>query len=210
MKKIAIYGFGGFGREIEMLINQINDHKKEWEIIGYFDDDSNKKSSKIIGNIDLLNNYDEQINVVLAIGNSNIRERIYNKITNKNVIYPTLIHPSVKIKKYQNVSISEGCLICANTIITTDITINKFAVINICCTIGHDAIIGNFCSFMPSVNISGETIINDSVYMGTNSVIINDKTIGKNSIIGAGAVVVNNIPENSLAVGTPAKVIKKI
>jgi serine acetyltransferase len=61
---------------------------------------------------------------------------------------------------------------------------------------------------MPGVNISGEVIINENVYVGTGAKIINQLEIGSNSIIGAGAVVSKSIPDNCTAVGIPAKPIK--
>ena len=67
---------------------------------------------------------------------------------------------------------------------------------------------GDFVSIMPGVNVSGDVIISSNTFIGTGVTIINQKSIGKNSIIGGGAVVVKDIPDNSLAVGNPAKVIK--
>ena len=75
-------------------------------------------------------------------------------------------------------------------------------------TVGHDTVIGHFSSFMPSVNISGEVTIEDGVYAGTGVKIINQLSIGKNTIVGAGAVVAKSLPANCTAVGVPAKVIK--
>jgi acetyltransferase-like isoleucine patch superfamily enzyme len=68
--------------------------------------------------------------------------------------------------------------------------------------------IGDYCSFMPSVNISGEVVIEDLVYVGTGAKIINKVNVGKNTIIGAGTVVTKSLPSNCTAVGIPAKVVK--
>ena len=76
------------------------------------------------------------------------------------------------------------------------------------CTVGHDAMIDNYCSFMPSVNISGEVKVGEVVFVGTGAQIINQVEIGYNTIIGAGATVVKSLPANCTAVGMPAKPIK--
>jgi sugar O-acyltransferase (sialic acid O-acetyltransferase NeuD family) len=123
------------------------------------------------------------------------------------LVFPTLIHPSV-ILSDDLVSIAKGCIICAGTIITCNISIGKFVTINLLCTVGHDTVIEEFSSFMPSVNISGEVRIEKSVYVGTGAKIINQLTIGKYTIVGAGAVVSKSLPENCTAVGIPAKPIK--
>lgn len=76
------------------------------------------------------------------------------------------------------------------------------------CTVGHDTLIENYSSFMPSVNISGEVHIQEGVYIGTGAKIINQLEIGQYTIVGAGAVVSKSLPEHCTAVGIPAKPIK--
>jgi sugar O-acyltransferase (sialic acid O-acetyltransferase NeuD family) len=130
-----------------------------------------------------------------------------SKITKQNLFYPVLIHPSCYIGTDQ-VIIGEGSIVCAGTIITVNIDIGKHVILNLACTVGHDTIIEDYCSFMPSVNISGEVKIGNGVYCGTGAKIINQLEIGENSIIGAGAVVSKTLPANCTAVGIPAKPIK--
>ena len=79
---------------------------------------------------------------------------------------------------------------------------------NLDCTIGHDAIINDYSTILPSVNVSGAVTIGECVSVGTGSAIIQGLSIGDNTVIGAGSVVVKDIPENTVAVGVPAKVIK--
>jgi sugar O-acyltransferase (sialic acid O-acetyltransferase NeuD family) len=146
--------------------------------------------------------------IVCAVAAPQIKEQIINRITNKNIKFPILIHPNALIGNRQYVSIGEGSIITAGTIITQNIRIGKHVILNLLCTVGHDTIIGDFSSFMPSVNISGEVVIHNNVYVGTGAKIINQLTIGQHSIIGAGAVVSKNIPERCTAVGVPAKPIK--
>ncbi len=77
------------------------------------------------------------------------------------------------------------------------------------CTIGHDCSIGDFVTLYPGVSISGNVVIGDFVSMGTKSCVIENTNIGSGSFIGAGAVVIDDIERNVVAVGVPAKVIKK-
>ncbi|HFS67691.1 MAG TPA: acetyltransferase [Flavobacteriia bacterium] len=211
MKKIAIIGAGGFGREVKNLIEQINKHIEEYIIIGFFDDNIDKYAQisglPVLGKISEINNINTETYLVFGIGDPKFKQKIFKTIKNKNIIFPTLIHPSV-IKNNNNIKIGDGSIICAGTILTCDIVIGNFVLLNLCCTVGHDAIIKNFSSFMPSVNISGEVIIEDCVYVGTGATIINKIKIGENSIIGAGALVSKKIPSNCTAVGIPAKPIK--
>lgn len=211
MKKIAIFGAGGFGREVEWLIEEINAAGGDWKFIGFFDDDfSNVKhidSKLFLGDSSALNNYSEELHIVFAIGNPLIKKKIIGQISNPNLKFPVLIHPNVVFGK-RNVTIGEGSIICAGCIITIDINIGKHVILNLSCTVGHDSIIGDYSSFMPTVNISGEVLLGECVYVGTGAKIINQLEIGEGTIVGAGAVVAKTLPRMCTAVGIPAKPIK--
>ena len=96
--------------------------------------------------------------------------------------FPTLIHPSAMMGNNEYLKIGRGCIICAGCIVTTNIEIKDFVILNLACTVGHDTRIGNYASFMPSCNISGEVNIGDCVYCGTGVKIINRIEIGEYSI----------------------------
>ena len=213
MKDIAIYGAGGFGKEVLTLINDINKVEKLWNIVGFFDDGCKKgdiiNGITVLGTTQDLNNWNKEISVVIAIGNTIVKKKIIDNINNQYVDYPTIIHPTVLIGDQNYVKIGKGCIICANNIITTNIEIGDFVILNLACTVGHDTTIGNYTAFMPTCNISGEVKINDCVYCGTGVKIINQLEIGENSVIGAGAVVVKDVEANTVVAGVPAKVLRK-
>ena len=212
MKKIAIVGAGGFGREVKMLIEQINQNEKQYEIIGFYDDNIESgtviNGFKVLGSIYGLVQIDYNLEVVISIADPKIKKKIYDTLKfNNSLNFPSLIHPNVLIGK-DEVLIGFGCIICASNIITVNIDIGNFVILNLGCTVGHDTKIGDYSSFMSSVNISGEVIIENSVYVGTGAKIINLLTIGNSTIVGAGAVVSKSLPEKCTAVGIPAKPIK--
>lgn len=216
--KIAIYGSGAFGREVAMLIEQINEatesapHAGGWDLVGFFDDATPATTSingyAFLGNMDTLNQHQEKLAVVIAVGNPVAKRNIHLRIANPNIYYPTLIHPTVLTGKKELVSIGEGCIITAYNVITVNVHIGRFVILNLTCTVGHDCIIGDYVSVMPGVNISGSVSIKEGVYLGTNATIINNLEVGENTIVGAGAVVSKSLPANCTAVGVPAKPIK--
>lgn len=212
MKKIVIVGAGGFGREVKMLIDQINLHSKEFEFLGFYDDGIAKSTEingfHVLGSVSDLVKIDHELSVVVSIADPAIKMKIHKILKyNTNLNFPSLIHPNVLIGG-DNVFIGNGCIICASNIITVNINIGNFVILNLGCTTGHDTTIGDYCSFMPSVNISGEVVIEDLVYVGTGAKIINLLSIGKSTIVGAGAVVSKSLPAHCTAVGIPAKPIK--
>jgi len=212
MKDIAIFGAGGFGREVKTIIDAINKEDNDtYNFIGFFDDGLEKgtlvNGFPILGGIHELNTHVSELAVCISIGDPGIKKAILSKINNRNIIYPSLIHPNASITK-DYVTFGNGCIICEGTIITCNITIGNFVIFNLLCTVGHDTVIDDYSAFMPSVNISGEVHIHEGVYVGTGAKIINQLEIGEGTIVGAGAVVSKSLPPKCTAVGIPAKPIK--
>lgn len=212
MKNIAIFGAGGFGREVKTIIDAINKINKDtYNFIGFYDDGIERgtiiNGYPVLGGVNEINQVELDLSLVVSIGDPKIKKIILSKITNSNISYPTIIHPNASISN-DDVQIGKGSIVCEGTIITCNIKIGEFVIFNLMCTVGHDTIIDNYCAFMPSVNISGEVKINQGVYVGTGAKIINLLEIGENTVVGAGAVVSKSLPTNCTAVGIPAKPIK--
>jgi sugar O-acyltransferase (sialic acid O-acetyltransferase NeuD family) len=209
MKKLVLIGAGGFGREVAWLVDRINQHSPTWELLGFVDDDVSKVDTMfynlpIIGNVEWLNHQSDEIFAACCIGNTRIREAVVSRLEGRK--FATLIDPTVIKSNFAD--IGNGSIICAGTIITVDINIGNHVIINLDCTIGHDAIIEDFSTVYPSVNISGNVKIKKLSEIGTGSQIIQGLEIGYHAIVGAGSVVVKDLPASCTAVGCPAKPIK--
>ena len=211
-RDIAIYGAGGFGREVLALVEQLNFGVFMYNFVGFFDDGKAKgemvNGFPVLGGMEELNRWDRPLCLALAIGSPAVKKKVFERITNPLVSFPSLIHPSVMVGDEDYVRIEEGCIICGGTIITVNIVIHRFVILNLSCTVGHDTEIGAFSSFMPTVNISGEVSVGEGVYVGTGAKIINQLEIGEWTTVGAGAVVAKSLPPRCTAVGVPAKPIK--
>ena len=211
MKNIIIIGAGGVGREVSLIIEKINKLKATWNLIGFIDDNINGwnriiNGYQIIGGMDLLETLPLDTYVVIAIANYNVKKKIVNKI-NKKFKFATIIDPKVYIHDYM--TIGEGTIIYEGAIITANIQVGNHVIISPKCGIGHDSIIKDYVSLLWNVNVSGNDVIEEGVMMGSGSTIIQGKKIGKGSIIGAGAVVIDDIDSFTTAVGVPAKVVKE-
>lgn len=209
MKKLILVGASGFGREVAWLVERINKDNQEREIVGFLDDNEELKGEKIngytvLGNIESVANY-KDLYFVCCIGSSRIRKKVIENLKSNypSIKFATLIDPSVYISKYTKVG--EGSIICAGTILTVNINIGNHVIINLDCTIGHDAEIQDYVTLYPSVNISGLTKINGNTEIGTGSQVIQSISIGSNIIIGAGSCVVRNILDEGTYIGIPAR-----
>lgn len=213
MKSIVIIGAGGFGREVHWLIKQINREKEEWNFLGYIDDNvevgTEINGKKVLGNLDYLLNQKENLSVAIAIGNAKVRKQLVERLSkNQKLEYPNLIAPDVYID--ETVQLGKGNIITSGNILTVNIKIEDFNIINLSCTIGHDVEFDSFVTVYPCANISGNVDIAAECELGTNSCIIQGIKIGRETIIGAGAVVIRNIEGKCTAVGNPVRIIKRI
>lgn len=214
MENIVVIGAGGFGREVLMLINHINANKPSFHCLGFFDDSKEKGSLinglPVLGKVQDLVHVSDKTAVAFGIGNPKVKKKLVESIIgNQQLYFPTLIHPSVIIG-HPHVQLGRGTVLCANVILTVNISIGDFVTLNLGCTVGHDTIIGNYSAFMPGCDIAGEVVVGNEVYGGMGSRIINQTKVGDRVILGSGAVVVKDIQENTLAVGMPAKSIKTL
>ena len=212
MKDLIIFGASGFGREVAWAVERLNKVTPTWNLLGFMDDADDIQGTEINGYKVLGKTADVGIYpdayFVVAVGASRTREKIVTnmKTVNPSIKFGTIIDPSVEMSDL--VTIGEGTIICAHTIITVNIEIGAHVIINLDCTIGHDAVLQDFVTLYPSVNVSGITNIGHAVELGTGMQIIQGKTVGDYSIVGAGAVVVKDIPAKCTAVGSRAKPIK--
>ena len=194
--ELAIIGAGGFAREIKAAIGDPS-------IKFFIDDKYMNTKSGVYG----LSQFDpEKYQVVVAVGDPTDRADIIGRLP-KNTQYFTFIDPSAQIHD-DNIQIGEGSIICAGTIITTNIKIGKHAHLNLLTTIGHDTQIGDYFTTAPGAKISGNCIIKDRVYFGTNSSVRQKVDICNDVTIGLNAGVVKNINESGVYVGVPARKIK--
>ncbi len=208
LKEIAVIGAGGFGREVRWLIERINQVNPTWNFVGFYDDAfdaDNRENELIIGPVSDLIDRKEPLSVVCAIGSPPVRKRVIEYIEgNTNLSFPFLIDPAAIVG--ESCEVSEGCIICANTVVTTDVVIGAHVHINLNCTVGHNAVIGRFSTVYPLVSISGDTSLGEVSEFGTNSTILQSLTIANQTRVGAGAVVTKDIEEpNYTYVGVPAR-----
>lgn len=205
MKDIVIVGASGFAQEIKWLIDRINAVAPYWNFLGYID--NNAHDCNVIGDDTYLFNYSKELYVAIAIADTDLRARLAEFYSgNRMLRFPNLTDPSVILS--ESVSTGVGNIICAGCILTVGVELGSFCIINLDCTIGHGAVIENFVTVNPGVNISGNARLEKGVNLGTGSQILQGRCVGMNTVIGAGSVVLRDIPNDCTAVGVPAKIIK--
>ncbi|MDD5453908.1 MAG: acetyltransferase [Candidatus Ratteibacteria bacterium] len=210
--KVYILGAGGFAREV---LNIFTDLGAESSVRGFIEESISRVGKRLNGKdihssiiLNPSTGLDpKETNLICAIGTP-LRKRWIEETKAQGYDYIAVVHPSTINSRW--ITLGEGVIICAGNILTSQISIGNHSIINLGCTIGHDVSIGKYTTVSPGVHISGKVTIGDECFIGTGSVIVEKVSIGNRSFIGAGAVVTKDIPEDTLAMGVPAKLIRTL
>lgn len=206
---LIIVGAGGMGRDVFTWLSQEIKNKKGFRIKGFLDDNPQILRTlsypvKLIGSI---SDYQPKINesLILAILDPKIKKKIVESLMQKGANFYNLIYPSTVMGT--NVRIGRGCIICPNCLLGNDLTIGNFVFINANSTIGHGGIIGDYTSINGSVDITGNVEVGHSCLFGVGAKVIPGRKIGNQATVGAGSIVIKNVPHNVTVFGNPAKII---
>ncbi|MFR9585854.1 MAG: serine acetyltransferase [Rikenellaceae bacterium] len=212
MKDIAIYGAGGYGREVACMLSKINAKNPTWNLIGFFDDgleiNSQNEYGKILGGIEELNNWKEDLSITIAIGSPRVSALIFSKITNSKVVFPNVISTDAMFSDINNFTVGYGNIIGRNCSFSCGVSIGNFNVFNSDCVIGHDTQILDNNILMPATRISGGVKVGSGNFFGVGSIVLQLLKIGDDIKLGAGSVLMTK-PKNGLTyIGNPAKLFK--
>jgi sugar O-acyltransferase (sialic acid O-acetyltransferase NeuD family) len=205
---LAIFGAGAAGREIAWLAKQCwGDDVKLTFIV-----DQRGLADTVVNGIPVmhLSKFAEGFPgtpVCVAVGDPSLREDCVAKCAGAGLGFATLVHPRVEASPW--VTIGTGTIICAGTILTTNVAIGQHVHINVACSISHDAEIRDFATLSPGIHISGWVTIGRGAFVGTGAVVKNGTSnhrivIGEKAIIGAGACVISDVEARTTVVGVPA------
>ena len=212
MEDLVIYGAGGYGREVEFLVRDINAGagKSQYNLIGFIDDDLDRTGS-IVGGLPILgdgswfDSHKQRVACTIPIGSPKHIARISTRLRAlPHVFFPNLIHPQT-IWWQDRIEIGEGNIITAGNVLTVDIRIGSFNLLNRGCQFGHDDVIGDACVINPGCNISGAVTLAGENLVGTGATILQNLEIGHGATVGSGAVVTRNVRPGVVVVGVPAR-----
>ena len=201
-ESIYIVGAGGHGKVVIATLRDAGH-----TVAGVFDDNPDAWGKTVLGIPVLgpateLNDRQPGAKTVLAIGSNSVRKMLARKLTKLD--WFTAIHPTAYV--HPTVAIGPGTVVFAGVILQPDAQVGCHCIVNTAASVDHDCRIGNFVHLAPGVRLAGSVIIQDGAFMGIGSSTLPGVHIGENAIIGGGATVVTNIPDNTTAVGVPARI----
>jgi len=210
-KILGIYGGGGLGREVFELAKLLNSIDEKWSEIIFIDDAKikyNPRNLKVLSFSNIVEQYNRNsIDICIAVGEPEIRGKLYKKIVHEGLNLVTLIHPDIFIPN--STVIGKGSIICNYLSITSDVVIGENVYIHPNTCIGHDSKIGAHTVISSYVDVAGNCEIGSRTFLAINVCMKQGITIGDSSIIGMASVVYRNLPNDIIALGNPARVMKK-
>ena len=203
MKRLAILGASGHGKVVAEIAELCG-----WGKIHFFDDawpdvGQNGIWSVVGKTNDLTHKTREYDSAIVAIGDNKIRYEKSLFLISKGFELATLIHPAAISSQYTN--ISQGSVVMAGVVINPFTEFGTACIINTSATIDHDCKIDNAVHISPGVNLAGAVKVGALSWIGIGATVKHCVQIGKNVVIGAGATVINDVNDDFIVVGTPAK-----
>lgn len=213
--RFAIYGIGGFGRELAPLAQHCA--SEDADAVVFVDDADDRPALcngiAVIGFDDLISAAHRDRAVVVAVGDGRVRERIEQRCEAAELTIGSLTAPTARILA-QN-EIADGAVLCDHVTITANARIGRSFQGNIYSYVAHDCVIGDYVTFAPQVCCNGNIHIEDYAYIGTGAVFTQGKpgkplVIGEGAIVGMGSVVTKPVEPYTLVAGNPARPIRKL
>jgi sugar O-acyltransferase (sialic acid O-acetyltransferase NeuD family) len=212
MKRVVIIGAGGHGREVADILRQQAERSSELSVLGFVVDEPTLHA-EIINDLPVLGDWSwfetvdrSEIRVVCAVGLPQTRKRLIDRARSLGLSFINAISTLAHLSPYAK--IGEGLMMFPYSFASADSFIGDHAIVNVASTVSHDTKIGSYATLNPGVHLAGNVSIGEGCYLGIGSSVIQGVMIGSWTTLGAGTVVIRDLPENVVAVGVPARVIR--
>lgn len=215
MKRFAIFGASGFGREVLPLMRQQlqSNETSPWELV-FVDDNPpvpQLNGHRVLTYSDWIAEPAEMRQISLAIANNSVRQKLEARCLADRVAFYDVRAANVMV--LDDVIIGAGAVLCPFVTLTSNIRIGQQFHANIYSYVAHDCVIGDYVTFAPGVCCNGNVVVEDYAYIGTGAVIRQGKpgqplVIGRGAVVGMGAVITKDVAPGSTIVGNPGRVIE--
>jgi sugar O-acyltransferase (sialic acid O-acetyltransferase NeuD family) len=208
-KRLILVGGGAFARELICWIEDAVDLGVGRKVTGFLDEDPKALEKlaypyepKWISTIDdyIPKKGDE---LIIAIGDPVGKFKVVSKLKGKGAKFTKFIHPSAVIAK--SAILGEGVVICPQALVSSDVQVGDFVMVNCLSSMGHDVVVGNYSTLSGHVDLTGYVQVGEGVFFGTGAKVIPKVKIGAGAKIGAGTTIIKSVTENSVMYASPTK-----
>ena len=211
-RRIVIWGASGHA----LVVADIVRLSATYEIAGFLDDVEPKRHNTNFHGVSILGGR-EQLDtlrdsgveyLIVGVGDCAARLKLAEVAREKGFSLATAIHPRAVIAA--GVEIGPGTMVAAGAVINPGSRIGSNVIINTSASVDHECVIDDGAHIGPGVNLGGNVTVGTGSWIGIGAKIRDGVVIGARSIVGAGAVVLRDVPDETVAFGVPAKVKRKI
>jgi sugar O-acyltransferase (sialic acid O-acetyltransferase NeuD family) len=206
---LIILGAGGHGRVVLDIIRQARTHNP----VAFLDNNTELQGRRIdglpvLGGVDQLSLIHERgiCSAVVAIGDNGVRRALGEQLQSTGFRLESVVHPSAQIAS--TVTLGKGVVVAAGVLVCAHCQVGDYAILNTGCIIDHESMIGTAAHICPGVRLAGHVTIESGAFVGIGATVIQNRRVGFESIIGAGAVVTQDVDPMTTVVGVPARTIK--
>ncbi|MBI3710544.1 MAG: NeuD/PglB/VioB family sugar acetyltransferase [Proteobacteria bacterium] len=179
---------------------------RRYRVLGVFDPRSNQDACgvPILGDDAAWPTWSAQhpeVKVVLAVDAPPLRAKLHSHYGESNLTTVRAIQADIS----PFASLGNGCLVQRRALISAGVSVGRSVKINIGAMVHHDCRLGDFVTLGPGSRLLGSVIVEDEAYVGADATVLQGRRVGAGATIGAGAVVVDDIPPNTTVAGVPAR-----
>ena len=211
MKRIGIFGTSGFAREVDDVAGELG-FEPIFVARGAAEREAWPHAEEVVLEDDVLRLADMPF--AIGIGDNAIRQRLAERYASR-LGFVNLVHPSATFGRRQRAGLDRcrGVVVCAGARFMNNVQVGDFTIFNLNATVGHDSVIESFAHVTPGTNISGNVHVATRVWIGTGAAINQGLpgkrlTIGADTVIASGAVVIADCDPGSIYAGVPARKIR--
>lgn len=210
MTEVVIIGAGGHGRDIRALLRHLKESEyfDRIDFLGFLDDNpETDRIGPISDYTKLMSEYGKRLRYVVGVNDPMVRRKIVSYMDSIHARPISIIHETAVIGP--DCYVGQGSVLGPYSVLTVGVNIGRHVHLNTGASVNQGSVLGDYCTLSPGVRVCGDVHVGHTTYLGANSTVINMKNVGNNVTLGAGAVVVKDIPSDVVAVGLPAKPIKE-
>jgi len=202
---IAVFGAGGHAKVVLAALEAAGERVR-----GVYDDAPGAAGRSVLG-VPVLGPLSQAVEdgvlrAVIAIGSNPVRKRIAESPAFAGLSWASVVHPFSFVAP--SVVLGEGSVVFAGSVLQPDVVVGRHAVVNTAATVDHDGRLGDYCQVCPGAHLAGTVTLEEGVFVATGASLVPGVTVGAWSTVGAGAVVVGDLPSHTKALGVPARPVE--
>jgi acetyltransferase EpsM len=207
--RIAIVGAGGHGR---VALDCLRVWSGDDLDVAFFDDRWTKVREvdgiAVLGPLNALFEAREWDLVFVAVGDNATRRRIAEDLVRHGRRLATILHPHTAISP--RATIGEGTIAVAGSVVNAGARVGRCVILNTLSSVGHDCVVEDFAQIAPGVNLGGGAVIESGAFLGIGAKVVPLARVGAWSVVGAGSVVLGDLPPRAFCYGTPARAVRPL